>query len=169
MPKPDVNVVNCKVDVDLADGNTNEEDDQPNVLSEHSVEEFDQKTMAGRLSSQIMGQNGVVRRTVTSSLCLSSCMGLPIGKHIVPDAPFKFCDSVNYELVWDNGTSFPEPCIDRIADTVGKHEALGWLCGGLVNYELVWDNGTSFPEPCIDRIADTVGKYEAFGWLCGGL
>lgn len=27
---------------------------------------------------------------------------------------------VNDELVWDNGTSFPEPCIDRIADTVGK-------------------------------------------------
>ena len=27
---------------------------------------------------------------------------------------------VNDELVWDNGTAFPEPCIDRIADTVGK-------------------------------------------------
>lgn len=27
---------------------------------------------------------------------------------------------VNDELVWDNGTPFPEPCIDRIADTVGK-------------------------------------------------
>ena len=22
--------------------------------------------------------------------------------------------------MWDNGTAFPEPCIDRIADTVGK-------------------------------------------------
>ncbi|CAI9775547.1 unnamed protein product [Fraxinus pennsylvanica] len=38
---------------------------------------------------------------------------------------------VNDELVWDNGTAFPEPCIDRIADTVGKYEALAWLCGGL--------------------------------------
>lgn len=28
--------------------------------------------------------------------------------------------SVNDELTWDNGTPFPEPCIDRIADTVGK-------------------------------------------------
>ena len=28
--------------------------------------------------------------------------------------------SVNDELMWDNGTAFPEPCIDRIADTVGK-------------------------------------------------
>ncbi|KAI3980033.1 hypothetical protein MKX01_042687 [Papaver californicum] len=51
-------------------------------------------------------------------------MGLPVGKHIVPHKP-------NDELVWDNGTSYPEPCIDRIADTVGKYEALAWLCGGL--------------------------------------
>lgn len=28
--------------------------------------------------------------------------------------------AVNDELIWDNGTPFPEPCIDRIADTVGK-------------------------------------------------
>jgi len=27
---------------------------------------------------------------------------------------------MNEELTWDNGTPFPEPCIDRIADTVGK-------------------------------------------------
>ena len=27
---------------------------------------------------------------------------------------------MNEELLWDNGTAFPEPCIDRIADTVGK-------------------------------------------------
>jgi hypothetical protein len=27
---------------------------------------------------------------------------------------------MNEELTWDNGTAFPEPCIDRIADTVGK-------------------------------------------------
>lgn len=27
---------------------------------------------------------------------------------------------MNDELVWDNGTNLPEPCIDRIADTVGK-------------------------------------------------
>lgn len=27
---------------------------------------------------------------------------------------------INDELVWDNGTAYPEPCIDHIADTVGK-------------------------------------------------
>ncbi|PRQ48585.1 hypothetical protein RchiOBHm_Chr2g0112371 [Rosa chinensis] len=26
---------------------------------------------------------------------------------------------------------FPKPCIDRIAYTVGKYEALAWLTGGL--------------------------------------
>ncbi|KAI3823597.1 hypothetical protein L1987_05036 [Smallanthus sonchifolius] len=87
-------------------------------------EESDRKViMAGRLShvaSQIMGGNGVFGRSVASSLRLRSGMGLPVGKHIVPDKPLP----VNDELVWDNGTPFPEPCIDRIADTVGKYEAL---------------------------------------------
>ncbi|KAK4792995.1 hypothetical protein SAY86_023430 [Trapa natans] len=86
--------------------------------------------MAGRLStvaSMIMGGNGVVSRSVSSSIRLRSGMGLPVGKHIVPEKPLP----VNDELVWDNGTAFPEPCIDRIADTVGKYEALAWLCGGL--------------------------------------
>ncbi|KAL0827329.1 hypothetical protein Bca101_051007 [Brassica carinata] len=111
--------------------------------------------MAGRLSgvaSRIMGGNGVVARSAASSLRQRAGMGLPVGKHIVPDKPvsqislrffensFRFLRlfpliasqlSVNDELMWDNGTAFPEPCIDRIADTVGKYEALGWLCGGL--------------------------------------
>ncbi|KAK1378255.1 NADH dehydrogenase [ubiquinone] 1 beta subcomplex subunit 8, mitochondrial [Heracleum sosnowskyi] len=86
--------------------------------------------MAARLShvaSRIMASNGVVSRSTISSLRLRSGMGLPVGKHIVPDKPL----SMNDELTWDNGTAFPEPCIDRIADTVGKYEALAWLCGGL--------------------------------------
>ncbi|KAH0910236.1 hypothetical protein HID58_033557, partial [Brassica napus] len=92
--------------------------------------ETDSLKMAGRLSgvaSRIMGGNGVVARSGASSLRQRAGMGLPVGKHIVPDKPL----SVNDELMWDNGTAFPEPCIDRIADTVGKYEALGWLCGGL--------------------------------------
>ncbi|CAN7091632.1 unnamed protein product [Brassica rapa subsp. narinosa] len=91
---------------------------------------FNERKMAGRLSgvaSRIMGGNGVVARSGASSLRQRAGMGLPVGKHIVPDKPL----SVNDELMWDNGTAFPEPCIDRIADTVGKYEALGWLCGGL--------------------------------------
>ncbi|XP_068336620.1 NADH dehydrogenase [ubiquinone] 1 beta subcomplex subunit 8, mitochondrial-like [Pyrus communis] len=86
--------------------------------------------MAGRLSSvasRIMGGIGIVLRSAASSLRLRAGMGLPVGKHIVPDRPLP----VNDELVWDNGTPFPEPCIDRITDTVGNYEALAWLCGGL--------------------------------------
>ncbi|CAA0842308.1 NADH dehydrogenase [Striga hermonthica] len=87
--------------------------------------------MAGKLSSvapQIMGGNALVSRSVAASLRQRSGLGLPVGRHIVPDKPVF---PVNDELAWDNGDPFPEPCIDRIADTVGKYEALAWLCGGL--------------------------------------
>ncbi|XP_021738142.1 NADH dehydrogenase [ubiquinone] 1 beta subcomplex subunit 8, mitochondrial-like [Chenopodium quinoa] len=106
--------------------------------------------MAGRLSkvgSAILGGNGVVSRSVANSLRQRSGMGLPVGKHIVPDKPLP----VNDELVWDNGTPFPEPCIDRIADTVGKYEALAWLCGGLgffatLGLAAVWnDKASKYP------------------------
>ena len=112
--------------------------------------------MAGRLSnvaSQIMGGNGVVGRSVASSLRTRSGMGLPVGRHIVPDKPLH----VNDELTWDNGTSFPEPCIDRIAgDTVGKYEALAWLCGGLsvfasIGLLAVWNDKASKIK-CVPRV-----------------
>ncbi|OIV93838.1 hypothetical protein TanjilG_03838 [Lupinus angustifolius] len=82
--------------------------------------------MAGRLTnaaSRILGGNGVVSRSVASSLRLRSGMGLPVGKHIVPDKPLPASD----ELMWDNGTPYPEPCIDRIADTVGKINLLTFI------------------------------------------
>ncbi|PQQ07671.1 NADH dehydrogenase [Prunus yedoensis var. nudiflora] len=85
--------------------------------------------MAGRLSSvasKIMGGNGL---SPVPSLPLSSRagMGLPVGKHIVPNRPLQ----VNDELIWTTARRFPNPVFDRIADTVGKYEALAWLCGGL--------------------------------------
>jgi len=49
--------------------------------------------MAGRLTnaaSRILGGNGVVYRSVASSLRLRSGMGLPVGKHYVPDKPVYF-------------------------------------------------------------------------------
>ncbi|XWS61968.1 hypothetical protein CRYUN_Cryun07bG0170300 [Craigia yunnanensis] len=111
--------------------------------------------MAGRLSnvaSRIMGGNGIVSRSVASSLRLRSGMGLPVGKHIVPDKPLP----VNDELIWDNGTAFPEPCIDRIADTVGKYEALAWLCGGLSCFAslglLAWWNDKASKIPFTPKV-----------------
>ncbi|KAL0446255.1 UNVERIFIED_CONTAM: NADH dehydrogenase [ubiquinone] 1 beta subcomplex subunit, mitochondrial [Sesamum latifolium] len=113
--------------------------------------------MAGRLShvaSRIMGGNGIVSRSAAASLRQRSGMGLPVGKHIVPDKPLP----VNDELVWDNGTAFPEPCIDRIADTVGKYEALAWLCGGLgffasLGLLAVWnDKASKIPFVSLDLL-----------------
>ncbi|XP_058090552.1 NADH dehydrogenase [ubiquinone] 1 beta subcomplex subunit 8, mitochondrial-like [Magnolia sinica] len=98
--------------------------------------------MAGNLSkvaSRIMGGNGVVSRSVSSSLRLRAGMGLPVGKHIVLDKPLP----ANNELIWDNGTPFPEPCIDQLAPTIGKYEALGWLCGGLSFFAVVWNDKAS--------------------------
>lgn len=46
--------------------------------------------MAGRFfnaATRIMGGNGVVARSVGSSLRTRAGMGLPVGKHIVPDKP----------------------------------------------------------------------------------
>ncbi|PRQ39019.1 hypothetical protein RchiOBHm_Chr4g0420451 [Rosa chinensis] len=70
--------------------------------------------MGERLSS--VGGNGVVHCFVASSHRLCAAMGLPVGKHIVLDKPLP----INDELVWDNGTSFPQPCINRITYTDGK-------------------------------------------------
>ncbi|CAH9141258.1 unnamed protein product [Cuscuta epithymum] len=86
--------------------------------------------MARRLSQTVaylMGRRGGGARSVTYSLHTRFRMGLPVGKHLVPDKPVP----VNDELVWDNGTPFPEPCIDRIADTIGEYVPLAWLYGGL--------------------------------------
>ncbi|XP_018444909.2 NADH dehydrogenase [ubiquinone] 1 beta subcomplex subunit 8, mitochondrial-like [Raphanus sativus] len=81
------------------------------------------------VASRIMGGNGVVVQSNASSLRQRAGMELPVGKHIVPDKPL----SVNDELMWDNGTAFPEPCIDRIAHTIGK-----LICEGLVLTEAVY-------------------------------
>ncbi|XP_078446036.1 NADH dehydrogenase ubiquinone 1 beta subcomplex subunit [Wolffia australiana] len=80
--------------------------------------------MAARLT-RIMGGSGLIGRS--AALRSRSGMGLPVGKHIVPDRALPEHD----ELIWDNGTPFPEPCIDRLAPHIGKYEALAWLCGGL--------------------------------------
>ncbi|CAI0494892.1 unnamed protein product, partial [Linum tenue] len=123
--------------------------------------------MAGRLSnvaSRIMGGNGVVMRSAAASLRGRAGMGLPVGRHIVPNKPL----AVNDELVWDNGTNLPEPCIDRIADTVGKYEALAWLCGGLSFFAslgllAVWNDKAS-KIPFVSR--DMLGsKHFSYAWF----
>eukprot|EP00249_Psilotum_nudum_P036248 c6647_g1_i1 orf=333-695(+) len=64
---------------------------------------------------------------------LRSGMGMPVGRLPPPSSPLPEED----ELTWDDGSAYPEPCIDNIAPTVGKYEALAWLCGGLGFFALV--------------------------------
>lgn len=102
--------------------------------------------MAARLSSmasKITGRNGVVNRSVTASLRHRADMGLPVGKHTVPDRPLPVKD----EFVRDNGTPFSEPRIERIADTVGKYVTLAWLSGGLSSLIgwAYWPGATTSP------------------------
>ncbi|KAG7953383.1 hypothetical protein I3843_12G107000 [Carya illinoinensis] len=74
--------------------------------------------MAGRLSnvaSRIMGGNGLVCGSVASSLRQRSGMGLPVGKHIVPDKPYEalawlcgglgFFTSLGLLVVWNDKAS----------------------------------------------------------------
>jgi len=64
---------------------------------ERERERVREREMAGRLSkaaSTILGGNGVVCRSVGSSLRQRAGMGLPVGKHIVPDKP------VSLSLIW---------------------------------------------------------------------
>lgn len=82
----------------------------------YQFEESDRKIiMAGRLShvaSQIMGGNGVVGRSVASSLRLRSGMGLPVGKHIVPDKPVScnFSLSLNVQITSYRMVSISNQC-----------------------------------------------------------
>ncbi|KAK9940086.1 hypothetical protein M0R45_016761 [Rubus argutus] len=63
-----------------------------------AVEEGEKRSRLITVASKIMGGNGVINRSIASSLRLRAGMGLPVGKHIVPDRPLP----VNDELVWDN-------------------------------------------------------------------
>lgn len=86
--------------------------------------------MAGSLTavgSRILGGHGAAARSAASALRHRAGMALPVGSHIVPDRPLP----VNEKLVWENGTLFPEPCVDCLAPHIGKYEALAWLYGGL--------------------------------------
>lgn len=88
--------------------------------------------MAGRMMGMLRG--GMVARAASGSLRLRSGMGVPVGTTPPPDKPLH----IQHELIWDDGSAYPEPALDRIAaPQVGKYEALAWLCGGLSFFGLV--------------------------------
>lgn len=58
--------------------------------------------MAGRLSSvgsRILGGNGVAARSAAASFRARSGMGLPVGKHIVPNEPVRIWTCLFYILI----------------------------------------------------------------------
>lgn len=124
--------------------------------------------MAGRLSgmgSRIMGGNGVVGRSLASSLRTRSGMGLPVGKHMVPDKPVSLPPSI----APINFFSFSSLLLQIVRGgiTVNHYMIIFFFWAFLsfifliqlpVHDELVWDNGTPYPEPCVDRLAPTIGK-----------
>ncbi|KAI3437646.1 hypothetical protein D9Q98_000097 [Chlorella vulgaris] len=52
--------------------------------------------------------------------------GGPLAKPLPPSQALMEED----ELIWDDGTANPEPCLDQFT-LVSKYGALGWLAGGL--------------------------------------
>lgn len=51
---------------------------------------------------------------------------------------------MNEELLWDNGTPFPEPCIDRIADTVGKVSVFSLILFSYGSFALILMHSIDF-------------------------
>ncbi|KAL4451538.1 hypothetical protein ABPG75_007200 [Micractinium tetrahymenae] len=52
--------------------------------------------------------------------------GGPLAKPLPPSQALMEED----ELIWDDGTANPEPCLDQFT-LVSKYGALGWLLGGM--------------------------------------
>ena len=101
------------------------------------------KKMAGRLSnvaSRIMGGNGVVCRSVTSSLRLRSGMGPPVGKHIVPDKPVSNPKNSLYFHSLTQFKIFP-------FDSPKTHGTLCWCFSFMWMTNLFGTTGPHFPSP----------------------
>eukprot|EP00252_Welwitschia_mirabilis_P024439 TRINITY_DN7255_c0_g1_i1.p1 TRINITY_DN7255_c0_g1~~TRINITY_DN7255_c0_g1_i1.p1 ORF type:complete len:138 (-),score=9.91 TRINITY_DN7255_c0_g1_i1:206-619(-) len=82
---------------------------------------------ASKMTTRLL-RDGALARTLTGSMRLRSGMGLPVGNSPPPDKPLH----IQHELIWNDGSAFPEPVLDRIAaPVVGKYEALAWCLGGL--------------------------------------
>lgn len=85
------------------------------------------------------------RRSVTGRpSILRSGMGMPVGSMDYPKAPLP----EEAELIWDDGSPYPEPCLDNVAPMVDKYTGLAWWCAGmgffgLVGLLAVWNDKAS--------------------------
>lgn len=114
--------------------------------------------MAGKLTnlgSKILGGNGVVGRSIASSLRLRSGMGLPVGKHIVPDKPVSNSTSYLWKFVSKSVLLWRRFC--RIYDCFSLFSFLrmmNWF--GIM--ELL------FPSPVLIALQIQLGRYVGFIW-----
>ncbi|KAG0555131.1 hypothetical protein M758_12G149300 [Ceratodon purpureus] len=84
--------------------------------------------MASGGMSAAKGMTALFRRgNMASAMRLRGGAGMPVGVMEAPSAPLP----ENAELIWDDGSPFPEPCLDNVAPMVGKFEALAWVTGGM--------------------------------------
>ncbi|KAL3684559.1 hypothetical protein R1sor_002581 [Riccia sorocarpa] len=92
---------------------------------------------------------GLIRRAgAQSQLAAASRVrggaGLPVGTVPPPSAPL----AEDEELLWDDGSPNPEPCLDEVAPMVGKYEALAMVSAGLgffafLGYLAKWNDKAS--------------------------
>ena len=110
--------------------------------------------MAGKLTnlgSKILGGNGVVGRSIASSLRLRSGMGLPVGKHIVPDKPVSNSTFYLWKFVSKSVPLWSRFC--RIYDCFSLFSFLrmmNWF--GIM--ELL------FPSPVLIALQIQLGRYD---------
>ncbi|KAG6547760.1 hypothetical protein Mapa_010573 [Marchantia paleacea] len=75
---------------------------------------------------------GLIRRAGAQSQLAAASRarggaGLPVGTVPAPTAELDESE----ELIWDDGSPCPEPCLDSVAPMVGKYEGLAMLSAGL--------------------------------------
>ncbi|CAM6095821.1 unnamed protein product [Calypogeia fissa] len=105
--------------------------------------------MASSMTSLSRNFTGLIRRAgmrsqVSAALRLRGGSGLPVGFAPPPSEALP----EDAELIWDDGSPNPEPCLDDVAPMVGKYEALGMLSAGLgffalVGYLAAWNDKAS--------------------------
>ncbi|KAI7845528.1 hypothetical protein COHA_000951 [Chlorella ohadii] len=95
--------------------------------------------------------------------------GGPLAKPLPPSQALMEED----ELIWDDGTANPEPCLDQFTQ-VSKYGALGWLLGGMSVFGVVgFVANASQPEkhvPWAQKVVEVppeVANYNADG-IVGG-
>ncbi|GAQ79562.1 hypothetical protein KFL_000330080 [Klebsormidium nitens] len=120
--------------------------------------------MSGSRSMALLGRRLLAPRAVVP---VRGGAGQPIGSAPPPSSPLPESD----ELTWDDGSATPEPCLDIVAPTLTKYEALAYLSLGLSGFAallgVAWykDKASTIPytprEYPYDNLRVELGKEPA--------